>query len=213
MKKEKLHLIFDFETLGSDPKTNTAVDVSFFIMDWDRFTTKPYSFNELTKSIKRAKLDVKTQVKEFGTTYSKSDIEFWTKRSSDIQKLLKPLPIDLKPDAFAELILNELEGQKISYWWSRSSTFDPVVLWRLFEFAGLKDELDKILPFWKFRDIRTFIDAKFNFSIENNFIPITDRPWWIENYKEHVSIHDVAGDVLRLQSIERGENDLEQVER
>jgi hypothetical protein len=89
---------------------------------------------------------------------------------------------------------------KIDYWWSRSNTFDPILLWRIFEDCDRSQELNDRLKFWKVRDIRTYIDAKSDFALRNDFIPI-DNETWKANFKAHDSRHDVVGDVLRMQKI------------
>ena len=66
---------------------------------------------------------------------------------------------------------------------------------------------------WKVRDVRTFIDAKFDFSTRSGFVPLADEKYWNEAFVAHDSTHDVAADVLRLQAIYRAENDLEQTRR
>ena len=61
------------------------------------------------------------------------------------------------------------------------------------------------------RDMRTYIDAKFNFDTENGFCPIADQQKWDRAFKKHDSSWDVLADVLRLQAIARAENDMEQI--
>ena len=67
--------------------------------------------------------------------------------------------------------------------------------------------------FWRVRDTRTFIDAKFNFSTKNGFVPVADTEYWEAAFEEHNSIHDISADIMRLQAIHRAENGLEQVEK
>ena len=73
--------------------------------------------------------------------------------------------------------------------------------------------LNEYLMFWRVRDTRTFIDAKFDFKTKNGFVPVSDEAYWSEAFKEHDSIHDIAADILRLQAIHRAENDEEQMKR
>ena len=73
--------------------------------------------------------------------------------------------------------------------------------------------MNEYLRWWRVRDIRTWIDAKFDFSTKNGFVPIADVEYWENTFIGHDSTHDVAADVLRLQAIHRAENELEQVER
>lgn len=73
--------------------------------------------------------------------------------------------------------------------------------------------LNQYLRFYKVRDVRTYIDAKFNFTTKSGFVPLADEKYWGETFVAHDSSHDVAADVLRLQAIFRAENDLEQTTR
>jgi hypothetical protein len=73
--------------------------------------------------------------------------------------------------------------------------------------------LNEYIPFWRVRDTRTYIDASFDFSTKNGFVPIADEEYWNNNFKAHDSVHDVAADILRLQTIHRAQHDMEQVER
>ena len=62
------------------------------------------------------------------------------------------------------------------------------------------------------RDMRTYIDAKFDFETKNGFCPVSDDEAWDRTFKAHDSSWDVLADVLRLQAIVRAENDMEQIE-
>ena len=70
---------------------------------------------------------------------------------------------------------------------------------------------------WKVRDmfVVTFIDAKFNFyTTRSGFVPLADEELLGKTaFVAHDSSHDVAADVMRLQTIHRAEHDLEQTAR
>jgi hypothetical protein len=106
-----------------------------------------------------------------------------------------------------------LGGKKLRRWWSRSNTFDHVIILRLAEYAGRRAEVESALEFWRVRDTRTFIDAKLDFPKINGFIPVKDESYWAKAFVQHSSKHDIAADVLRMQTITRLEHDLEQTER
>ena len=71
--------------------------------------------------------------------------------------------------------------------------------------------MNEYLPFWKIRDIRTFIDTKLNYPKKNGFIPIQDEQLWSKSFVEHNSSWDVLADVLRMQAILRAEEELEMI--
>ncbi len=205
-------LIIDFETMGKNSQNCSAIDCSVMIFSWDKFISNdPYTIGNIKDTV-RFKLSVKDQVVNHGWIVENETLEFWKSQSSEVREKIKPLDSDLSvPDFVDKLHKYLINSPKISYWWSRSNTFDPIVLSRLFISQNKQHLMDESLKFWKIRDTRTFIDAKLNFPKENGFIPIKDEALWNAKFKQHDSSWDVLADVLRLQAIARAENDLEQV--
>ena len=62
----------------------------------------------------------------------------------------------------------------------------------------MADEMDKRLKFWKVRDTRSYIEGAFGFDFDNKFLPDKDCE---EKFVAHDSRHDIAVDLLRLQTI------------
>lgn len=199
-----LHFILDYETLGQSIFKAPLVNCSYFIFDWDRFTSEtPYTFNELVKNISFRKFNIKTQIQS-GYKYKTKDVEWWEGLGSDVSKQLKPSSDDILVEKFVKELYNELKDINIKKWWSRANCFDPCLLQRSFEEYMSNDHLNEILPFWKVRDVRTYIDSKFDMSAKKTaFCPIEDEEIWAKYFIEHNSIHDVAADILRIQKIER----------
>lgn len=201
--------IFDFETFGQNIRTCPVINCSYTIFDWNRFTdTEPYTFDMLLQNIETVKLSIEKQ-KQMGYIIEPDTVKWWMEKPSSVKKQALPSNNDVDVRQFILSVLDYIGKQKIDKWWSRSDTFDPVILWRLSEDVNLDKDLNKVLPFWKVRDIRTYIDAKFDFKlIKNTFCPIDSEEEWNEIFQEHNSAHDVAADILRLQRIVRAENDL-----
>jgi hypothetical protein len=208
-------LILDFETIGAKPIRCPAIDISYGVFHWDRFLNQPYTFEELLdRVIVKNKFNIAEQVKVYGAKYSKEDINFWERQSKDVQKNLRPTADDLTVSDFTNKFVDFLKQYgKINYWWSRSNMFDPIVLWRLFDYDGKDLLFGEYLRHGRVRDTRTYIDAKLNFPALNGFVPISDNKYWSETFIAHDSSHDVAADILRLQTIHRIEHDLEQTNR
>lgn len=196
-------LILDFETLGQSVIKCPILNCSFFVFDVDRFlSNSPYSYDEVLEGTLRLKLSVEDQVKN-GYKIEPSTLTFWDSVSPEAKKQLTPKPNDLTYSEFCDRMMELLEPHRIDYWWSRSNTFDPILLWRIFEDVGASDRLNNKLKFWKVRDIRTYIDAKTDFSLsKNGFNPLPDSEW-NEKFRAHDSRHDVTADVLRLQKLVR----------
>ncbi len=204
--------ILDFETIGQVAYQAPAIDCSYLIFNWDRFTDDPYTFEELIGQAKKSKLSVKDQMQNYDFSYKEEDLKWWMEQPPEVRRNIKPLDNDLTVVEFMSELINFLRlYQKIDYWWSRANGFDPVILHHLALVTNRDRLLNEYLPHWKVRDTRSFIDAKFNFTTQNGFCPIADENKWNNIFNAHDSTHDIAADVMRLQAIHRAENDLEQV--
>lgn len=207
-------MIIDFETLGSRSLDCAAIDLSVYIFDWDRFLENPYSYQEVVDGVKKYKFSVDDQVRNYGFKIEKDTLSFWKRQEKDVRDMIKPSDEDLTVSEFTETFIKYLqESPKIEYWWTRNNTFDPIILWRIMWTQQSKYHINEYLKYWRVRDIKTWIDAKFDFNTLSGFIPISDTEYWEKTFKQHDSRYDVAADVLRLQTIYRAENDLEQTKR
>lgn len=203
-----MDLILDFETLGQSVIRCPILNCSLLRFDRDRFLTdEPYSYDELLDNTFHLKLDVAAQV-EAGYKIEPGTIAFWEKLGPEAQKQLKPSKNDLTYSQFCDNMMAWIGAAKIDYWWSRSNTFDPILLWRIFEDVGRLEEMGEKLKFWKVRDIRTYIDAKTDFNLtKNSFIPVS-KAEWDAKFIAHDSRHDIVADVLRIQKLVRLEQEL-----
>lgn len=210
----KQHLILDFETMGQDVFHIPILDCSYMVFDWDRFITdKPYSLIELVENAKHDKVKVKEQCEIYGAKFTKRDLEWWESQGDEAKKILKPSKDDVSVGIFIDRFISYIENKTIGYWWSRSNTFDPLILQRWATVVGKFDVISQYLQPWLVRDTRTFIDAKFNFPKVNGFIPVSDEQYWNKTFIKHDSRFDIAADILRLQAICRAENDMEMINR
>lgn len=209
--KKMKHCFIDCETMGPEASDCAVVDFSFMVVDSDKFISNdPYTTKSISE-VKRFKLSVKDQVDNYGFIVYKSTVEeFWGTLPPEARKHAIPKSTDLTLKEFTSNAISYLSDfGKIHYWWSRSNTFDPIILSRLFSAEQKYAAMNEHLPHWKVRDIRTFIDAKLDFPKKNGFIPIDDEDHWNSVFVEHDSSWDVLADVLRMQKIIRIENDLE----
>ncbi len=205
--------ILDFETIGQCARVAPAIDCSYITFTWDRFLEEPYSFFELTRNAQRAKLSVQDQIQNYDFKYKESDLDWWKQQPKHVRQNIIPKIDDLQVKQFIEDLIGYLRKEgPISYWWSRSNTFDPVILEHLSMSVGKDSILNQLIHWSKVRDTRTYIDAKFNFTVENGFMPVANDEQWALNFNAHDSTHDIAADILRLQAIYRAEHDMEQVE-
>lgn len=208
------NLIIDFETLGTNVYDCVVLDCSYFAFNKEKMlSANPYN----TKSIiemQKCKFSVKDQVDKYQWVVYNDTIKFWESQPPETRKKIYPSKEDKTVEQFSVDFIQYLnDSGKIDYWWSRSNSFDPPILWRLFDSQNKAIQLKDRLPHWKVRDTRTFIDAKMDFPKVNGFIPITDTDFWNKVFIQHDSSWDILADVLRIQAILRAENDLEQVAR
>ena len=178
------HFIIDFETMGKDASKCAIVDCSVMVFNMDRFLSNPYTLNSITET-KKFKLSVADQVKNYGWEIDKSTLQFWEEQDPEVRANVSPKKSDLTVKEFVKSFHEFLiDSPKIDYWWSRSNTFDPIILSRIFEAEDKLLHLEEYLKYWKVRDTRTYIDAKLNFPKQNGFIPMIDENTWTENFKK-----------------------------
>jgi hypothetical protein len=206
------HCFIDCETFGQPTHDCAVIDFSFFVADTNRFTSdNPYTVNDIANVVK-LKLSVKDQVDNYGWVVYKDTIDFWQSLPLEARKNVAPKKDDLTVKEFISGVTEYMNKQgKVDYWWSRSNTFDPVILARIFDAESKYQDFKQYFPHWKVRDIRTYIDAKLDFPKKNGFVPLKDESKWNSVFVEHDSAWDVLADVLRMQAIVRAENDMEQV--
>lgn len=214
-KRQNHDLAIDFETFGQNESSCAVIDCSALFFEWPRFISNdPYTFEELVSSVNHFKLDVKHQVEEYGFAIEPDTLNFWQTTSPETRARISPKKDDLTIKQFGNRFIEMLAGtKKVDYWWSRGNNFDPPIIWRLMRKSNRFHDFNQYVLFHRLRDIRTFIDAKFDFEQQNGFVPISNEPYWNNTFKPHDSRHDVAADVMRLQAITRAENDLEQVSK
>lgn len=208
------HLILDFETMGTNVNDCAVIDCSYFVFDTDKMVSdKPYTTRTIAE-IKKAKLSIREQADKYEWKVYSDTIKFWELQPPEIQKKIHPSKTDKTVADFTDEFLSYLiDSGKIDYWWSRSNSFDPPILWRLFDSQNKGLHLKEHLPHWKLRDTRTYIDAKLDFPKVNGFIPVQDEDFWNKIFQLHDSSWDILADILRIQTIIRAENDLELISR
>ena len=203
------HCFIDCETLGQPVQNCAVIDFSFVVVDADKFVSdRPYTLSDVSL-VKKFKLSVKDQVDNYDWMVYKDTVDWWQSLPSAARKNIVPKKNDLTVKEFITQLVSYLNDfGKVDYWWSRSNTFDPVILARIFDSEEKPEMFKQYFPHWKVRDIRTYIDAKLDFPKKNGFIPIDDEQHWANTFVEHDSAWDVWADVLRMQKIVRIENDL-----
>lgn len=211
--KNPINFIIDFESIGANVFKLPVLDAGFTRFDWSRFeSNNPYTFDEIVETSQTLKVSVEDQMKNYGCAFKKRDVDWWASQGTEARAKIMPRDDDLTLREFCDRLTHYLtDGPKISYWWSRSNTFDPIVLQRIMMETDNYDAMTKTLKYGMVRDTRTYIDAKFDFKHKNGFCPVSDEAAWNAKFNGHDSTHDITADIMRLQTIVRAENDLTQV--
>ena len=206
-------LIIDFETMGQDVNKCAVIDISAMVFNWDKMVSNdPYTLADISKC-RKFKLNIKEQVQKYGWEIESNTLAFWNEQPKEVKRNIAPKSSDLTVEDFVKQFTDFLiEAPTIKYWWSRSNTFDPMILSRLFQSQNKLQHMEQHLKYWSVRDTRTYIDAKFNFELKKNgFAPCENDEKWDSVFKAHDSSWDILADVMRLQSIVRAENDMGQI--
>lgn len=170
----------------------------------DRFLDDPYTFDELVGKAQTIKFDVKEQVEVYGRKIQKSTLDWWKKQSKEAQRQMLPHKDDVSIDQLHKFLIDDHRAAKMDKIYTRSNTFDPILVLTLFEACGQKDPV----PWWLIRDTRSFIDGVvWGAGIKNTFVP----PELKDKIIKHDSAHDIALDVFRMQYVLRVVNGKENV--
>lgn len=185
--------IYDYETLGHDPQTLPILSLAVMQFDTDRFTSNPYSFDELVGMAKEYKFDIEHQVTELGRKIDKSTLKWWSEQPAETRdKYMKPTADDLNTDQLYRILNDACRGAKMIF--TRGNTFDPVVTTSFMSALGEAEPYD----WWNVRDTRSFLNGMaFGSDIPSKFIP----EGLDGKFKAHDACHDIAMDVMRMQTI------------
>lgn len=204
-----MQLIFDFETMSACSRRAAAIDIAAFVFDPKRFVSDdPYDL-DLIDDVCHWKLSVKDQVETYGYEVSSETVDWWLKQDKTVRDRIKPKSSDMTVIEFVKSFQSYLQNVgKLDIWWSRSNTFDPIILERLYESVDKLKIMNNTLKHFLVRDTRSYIDAKFDFNTRTDFCPIQDQALWERTFKQHDCRWDIVADILRMQTIKRAEEGL-----
>jgi len=187
-------VIFDFETLSTDRVNGVVVSFAMLNFSESRMSSDiPHTFEELLSKVNYIKFDVKDQVKTYKRKISKSTLDWWNSQDKEIKKdQLTPRDDDKSISELYDFFMLHKPTNANKYY-SRGNTFDPIILDYIMEQSGKNTPYN----FWETRDTRSVIDGlSWGTKLKNNF-----TPEGCEGYKTHDPRHDIALDVMRIQSL------------
>lgn len=185
--------IFDFETLSQEQTNGVVLSLAMLNFCEVRFVGEyAYTFDELVESTHTIKFDVEEQVRKYKRQINKDTLEWWSNQGELAKQQLKPSSEDKSiSEIYKFFILNKSVNVKKVY--TRGNTFDPIFL------EYICRQIGKPLPYdwWEVRDTRSLIDGlSWGTDLKHSFIPEG-----CENFIPHDPKHDIAMDVMRLQTL------------
>ena len=191
------HFSLDLETLGW---CDTASVTSLAITPFNFKADKNVTFDELLDRTYYAKLEQRSQLLGLKRIVNPDTVAFWKKQSAQLRGMsVVPASTDrdLKTVLFDEIpaFLKSNDYSKYdSYIFERGMGFDSSKLDTLYRQLGEPETNNRIINYWRFREIRTMNDILGN---------VSNGKWEVEggrpdNFIEHHARHDAAMDALRM---------------
>ncbi len=189
------NIIYDFETLGQQPKRSAVLSFAMCSYNDDDFLVgEGLRYEDLIDQCKYIKFDVPDQVKNHGREIDSNTLDWWKQQGESARKVLKPSPDDQPISVFRSWIVKNLKWDESSYEkvWSRGNTFDPIFLSELHA---------DVFPWWAIRDTRSYIDALLlgSTDMDNRFVPAEYQ----DKFVHHDPRHDIVMDIMRMQTLTR----------
>jgi hypothetical protein len=161
--------------------------------DPNRFVDNPYTYQELLDKTHYLKFDVEDQVKRYNRKIEKDSLEWWSRQNKEAQAKLAPSSNDRSiAELYGFFVVNKPVNLNKVY--TRRNTFDPVFMTSLMKATGNPQPYD----WWDVRDTISYIEGLVHpQDIKTNFIPEGLE----EHFVVHDPCHDIAMDVMRIQTI------------
>lgn len=188
-------VIYDFETLSQDQINGVVLSFAMINYSEERFIKQPYTYQELVNSAKFIKFNVEEQVKVYKRKIDNATLEWWKEQPKEAQQSqLKPSSEDKSITELYAFFIDNVDSSDIKKVYTRGNTFDPIFFEYIMKQVGKEDPY----PWWTVRDTRSLIDGMtWGLDINNKFIPEGLE----ENFVKHDPRHDVAMDVMRMQTL------------
>lgn len=186
-------VIYDFETLSQNEFKCVVVSCAMTTFSRERLGEGYYTFDKLVKQIQNIKFKVKEQVEVYNLEIDPETLDWWREQSKEARALIKPSSEDVSIDKMIPWFNSQIDLNDVRVVYTRNNTFDPVILKMICEITGHKFPY----PWWAIRDTKSTIDGlTWHHNIKDSFIPPN-----CEGYVKHDPAHDVALDIMRLQTL------------
>ena len=190
-------LMFDYETLSSNPRKAAVISFGTIICDLDLdidLDDLPGTVRRLESLSHYVTIEAKKQVLEMGLEASPDTIRWWNQQNDFAKDMLNSkdkVSVEDHCKLFTQYCIDNGLDQKMVTW-LRAPQFDHTILENVFEKCGYP------VPYntWKVRDIRTAIDVAI--GVHNGYIPNFKESLEGLGLVEHYAVHDCIKDLLQL---------------
>ena len=185
--------IFDFETLSQEQTRGVVLSMAMLNFSESRFTSDiAYTFDELVENTFTIKFNVEEQVRKYKREINKDTLKWWSAQGQLAKEQLKPSDGDVSiAELYRFFIVNK--GVNVNKIYTRGNTFDPIFL------EYIMRQTNNPMPYnwWEVRDTRSVIEGlSWGSDLKNSFVPPD-----CDNFIAHDPKHDIAMDVMRLQTL------------
>jgi hypothetical protein len=159
-----------------------------------RFTSDPYTYEELLSNCKTIKFNVEEQVNTYNRTISKETVAWWKEQNKEAQKQLAPSSEDISIRYLHQFLIDNIDLKNHKKAFTRGNTFDPIFMDSLLKESGQVNPMH-----WgSIRDTRSYIEGmSFGSKLNNNYMPEGLK----DKFIAHDPCHDIALDVMRMQTL------------
>jgi len=188
-------IIYDYETLSNVPAEAPVVAMSIFRFDSDRFTTNPYTLEEIVNEASFYKFDAAEQIKELGRVMNQETLNWWMEQDKEVRAaMIDPKPTDISIRKLPEIFAGHYQKDDLVF--TRGNTFDPIITDFMLKAMGANPNIHH---FAAIRDTRSYIEGmSYGSDLKNSFTPPELEGKSINKHDPRV---DIALDVLRIQTL------------
>ena len=187
-------LIYDFETLSTNPVDGVVTSLALLNFSEERYTTQPYTYEELLDTSKYIKFDVFEQTEKYDRKIMKSTLDWWNDQDEDAKKQIKPSSLDVSISTLHDFLIQNVNFKQLKKSYCRGLTFDPPFMESVLKATGKTMPISFIIE----RDTRSMIEGmSFGMDLKNSFMPGSLK----DKAVKHDPRHDIALDVMRMQML------------
>lgn len=203
--KTPVDIIIDYEGFAVTPD---AAVIELGAVAFEHTLEKIPDFKQLVDSGFKCKFDIKHQKGK--RRIDSATVSWWKSQALEAKVILIPSGSDVSIEEGHKLFIQWIENNTgyngKSHLYCRGNNYDIPLMDDCFKSVGMRHAIME--RFWKFRDVRTRIEA---LTLQRDMTKVPVRRELLPNFIHHNSIHDCAKDAVMLILAGRYALDLEEV--